>query len=124
VIEKQAPGVHTLSDHGFHGHEGTLPGYSQSVIAYVFARDKPKGVSMREFCTEHSHYRIDVENINRTLKLWGALRGRSDARMHSDKKNGHGTPNYSRYVRVIWSLHNMRCREWFGPSNNAMFQII
>jgi hypothetical protein len=97
-LKNKLPGfTYTLSDHGFHGHEGTdffevlmalcaLPGFSQSVIAYVSAQDKQKGLSIRELCTEHSHYRIGVENINRTLKLWGALRGRSDARMHSDKK--------------------------------------
>jgi len=105
VIEKQAPGVYTLSDHGFHGHMGTLTGFSQPTIAYVAQRNANLGKLMREFCTDHSHYRISVENMNRVLKMWGCIRGRSDARMHSDKTHGHGTASFAKYVRVCLESH-------------------
>jgi hypothetical protein len=125
VVEKQAPGVCTLSDHGFHGHRGTLPGYSQPTIAYVAQRNANLGKLMRELCTDHSHYRISVENMNRVLKMWGCIRGRSrrsDA-LRQDAWSWR-TASFAKYARVVWSPTNMRGRDWFGASNNAMFQII
>ena len=74
---------------------------------------------MSFLCKDHSHYRIVTENANRTMKLWGVVRGCSDARMHSDKVHGHGTASFSREVRVVWSLHNMQVSGFFDDTNET-----
>ena len=72
---------------------------------------------------EHSHYRIVTENVNRTIKLWGSIRGRSDARMHFDNEFGHGSESFKRHVRVVWSLENMRSCGFFSDRKADRYKL-
>ncbi len=114
MLQLLAPGVYVFGDHAYHNLEGCLPGYNQSLIALMTSTSPTIARQMGEVCTDHSHYRITSENKNRNVKLWGAVRGRSDARMHSDREFGHGTDSFKREVRVVWSLENMRNLGFFS----------
>ena len=92
-------------------------------ISLVAKTDARAAMHMAELNTDHSHYRIVTENCNRTLKLWGSVRGRSDARMHHDPTYGHGSASFEREVRVVWSLENMRRLGKFSGAAPALIQI-
>ena len=93
------------------------------MIAHVKQLDAKIGQQMSECCTDHSHYRIVTENLNRVCKLWGAVRGKSHTRMHQDKTHGHGTDSFKRELNVVWSLENMKVMGFFDDESPSAFQI-
>jgi hypothetical protein len=123
LSSKLGPGVHLLGDNAFHNKQGIIPGYLPAQISHIHTKNPQAANQMKNFNLAHSHYRIKTENTNRELKLWATVRGRSDARMHSDKQFGHGTASLERQLRVIWSLENMKKVGFFSDRPNDRFKI-
>lgn len=97
LLEKLDKGTFLLGDNAYLNDCGVLPPYSRYDIEAAPISERP---SMRLFNTCHSSDRISAEHGIGILKLWGAIRGRSDMVLF------HTEGLFQSAVKVCWGVTN------------------
>lgn len=100
IHEMHGSGLHPqatgLGDHAFHGLEGVIPPYTKLNMSTNAARNMPT------FNVSHSGDRMCSEHGIRLLKLWGAIRGRTDCRLFENESL------FTASVLAAWALTNYK----------------